>query len=119
MGQKFSILSIFAPASDMVVSLTPPTHAPQASAKFFKPQKLLLFKNSKEAYFSVQETKQLSSLGKTFPKKWPSRGCLLNLETQQPQIISRKIWHLLRSKFDSFHLDHPNMCCPNVSQKKS
>jgi len=74
MGQKFSILSIFAPASDMVVSLTPPTHAPQASAKFFKPQKLLLFKNSKEAYFSVQETKQLSSLGKTFPKIEGLRG---------------------------------------------
>jgi len=42
-------------------------------------------------------------------KALPGAAC--TLETQQPQIISRKIWHLLRSKFDNRRLDHPPLAC--------
>jgi len=49
-------------------------------------------------------------------KALPGAAC--TLETQQPQIISRKIWHLLRSKFDNRRPDHPPLACSahNVSQ---
>jgi len=60
----------------------------------------------KQAYFFRPGNKTGNSLKKSL-KSGTFWGLLPTFETQQPQIISRKIWHLLGSKLDKVHHDHP------------
>jgi len=66
-------------------------------------------KREKKAYFFRPGNQVANSPMKCPPGAFP--GAVAHLETQQPQIISRKIWHLLRSKLDNGHLDPPPLCC--------